>query len=51
MVSQTDLQAANQRRVTAEQSALLAQVDFLAAFYDLATALQIDITTLTGEKI
>jgi outer membrane protein TolC len=49
MVSQTDLQAANQRLVTAEQTALTAQVNFLSALYDLATALQVEPDVLIGD--
>jgi outer membrane protein TolC len=50
MVSQTDLQAANQRLVTAEQTSLTAQVNFLAAFYDLATALQVELDVLMSDE-
>jgi outer membrane protein TolC len=49
MVSQTDLQAANQRLVTAEQTALTAQVNFLSALYDLATALQVELDVVVGD--
>jgi multidrug efflux system outer membrane protein len=49
MVSQTDLQAAMQRLVTAEQTALTAKVNFLSAFYDLATALQVEPDVLAGD--
>jgi multidrug efflux system outer membrane protein len=50
MVSQTDLQAANQRLVTAEQTSLTAQVNFLSAFYDLATSLQVELDVLVGTE-
>jgi multidrug efflux system outer membrane protein len=46
LVSQTDLLAANQRMVTAEQNALNAKISYLKALYDLAQALQIDISEL-----
>jgi multidrug efflux system outer membrane protein len=48
MVSQTDLQAAMQRLVAAEQTSLTAQVNFLSALYDLATALGIEPDVLIG---
>jgi outer membrane protein TolC len=46
LVSQTDLQSANQRTVSAEQSAVTAKIAYLTAVYNLASALSLDITEL-----
>jgi outer membrane protein TolC len=45
-VSQTDLQSANQRTVTAEQAVLTAKLNYLTAVYGLASALNLDISEL-----
>jgi multidrug efflux system outer membrane protein len=46
LVSQTDLQSANQRMVGAEQSAVTAKIGYLTAVYNLALALNLDIAEL-----
>jgi multidrug efflux system outer membrane protein len=46
LVSQTDLQSANQRMVSAEQSAVTAKIGYLTAVFNLASALNLDIAEL-----
>jgi multidrug efflux system outer membrane protein len=46
LVSQTDLQSANQRRVSAEQSAVTTQINYLTAVSALASALNMEIAEL-----
>jgi multidrug efflux system outer membrane protein len=46
MVSQNDLQSANQKMVNAEQSTVTAKIAYLTAVYNLASALSLDITDL-----
>jgi multidrug efflux system outer membrane protein len=43
LVSQTDLQSANQRMVSAQQAVVTAQISYLTAVYNLASALGLDI--------
>ncbi|MDR2028986.1 MAG: TolC family protein [Treponema sp.] len=44
MVNQTELQSANQKRVSAEQAAMTTKIAYLTAVYNLALALNLDIT-------
>jgi multidrug efflux system outer membrane protein len=46
LVSQTDLQTANQRQVTAGQAVVTAKIAYLTALYNLASALTMDIVRL-----
>ncbi|MDR3283765.1 MAG: TolC family protein [Treponema sp.] len=46
LVSQTDLQSANQRMVSAEQAVVAAKISYLTAAYNLASALRLDISEL-----
>jgi multidrug efflux system outer membrane protein len=46
MVSQTDLQSANQRMVSAEQAAVTIKIAYLTSVYNLASALTVDISEL-----
>ncbi|MDR2184105.1 MAG: TolC family protein, partial [Treponema sp.] len=46
LVNRTELQAANQKRVGAEQAAMTAKIAYLSAVYNLALALNMDITEL-----
>ncbi|MDR2102166.1 MAG: TolC family protein [Treponema sp.] len=46
LVSQTDLQSANQKRVGAEQAAVTAKTAYISAVYNLSSALNLDIAGL-----
>ncbi|GHT56327.1 hypothetical protein FACS1894109_04930 [Spirochaetia bacterium] len=46
LVSQTDLQAANQRMVSANQTVVTAKINYLTAVYNLASALSLDVEEL-----
>jgi multidrug efflux system outer membrane protein len=46
LVNQTDLQSANQKMVSAEQAAVTAKIAYISAVYNLASALNLDITGL-----
>jgi multidrug efflux system outer membrane protein len=46
LVSQTDLQSANQRRLSAEQAAVTTKIAYLSAVYNVASALNMDIAEL-----
>jgi multidrug efflux system outer membrane protein len=46
LVNQTELRSANQKRVGAEQAAMTTKIAYLSAVYNLALALNLDITQL-----
>jgi multidrug efflux system outer membrane protein len=46
LVNQTDLQSANQKMVSAEQAAVTAKIAYLSAVYNLASALNMDVSGL-----
>jgi outer membrane protein TolC len=46
LVSQTDLQTANQRMVSANQTVVIAKISYLTAVYNLASSLSLDVQEL-----